>query len=166
MIAKYLPTAVKDRNNLEARTQVALANTLSGFVESTSCTSEHFMEHALSDNHPKLTHGAGLIMLSEAYYKLFASKATDGFIDMARAMGVDVDSLPEEERPMSFVKALIKLQEECDVADLKMSDYGIKLEEIPMLAENARNTMQGLFELDPYTLSLEETIEIMTNAYK
>nr|WP_218059047.1 hypothetical protein [Orenia metallireducens] len=67
---------------------------------------------------------------------------------------------------MSFVKALIKLQEECDVADLKMSDCRIKLEEIPMLAENARNTMQGLFELDPYTLSLEETIEIMTNAYK
>lgn len=167
LIAKYLPTCVKDGNNIEARTEVALANTLSGFVESTSsCTSEHSMEHALSANHPKLPHGAGLIMLSEAYYTFFASKAPDRFIDMAKAMGIDVDSIPEEQRPMSFVKALIKLQEECNVGELKMSSYGIEKEEIPALAENARRTMGGLFEVDPHTLSLEETIEIMYKAYK
>lgn len=167
LIAKYLPLCVKDGNNIEARTQVALANTLSGFVESTSsCTSEHSMEHALSAYHPELPHGAGLIMLSEAYYTFFASKVPDRFVAMARAMGVDVESLPPEERPMSFVKALIKLQEDCGVRDLKMSDYGIKKEHIPELAENARKTMGGLFEMDPYTLSLDETIEIMTNAYK
>ena len=49
LLAKYLPAAVKDGSDLEARTQVALASTLSGMVESTSCcTSEHGMEHALS----------------------------------------------------------------------------------------------------------------------
>ena len=167
LIAKYLPICVKCGDNIEARTQVALANTLSGLVESTSsCTSEHSMEHALSANHPKLPHGAGLIMLSASYYTFFAAKTPDRFIAMAKAMGVDVDSLPAEERPMSFVKALVKLQEECGVHDLKMSSYEIKNEEIPMLAENARHTMGGLFEVDPYILSLEETIEIMLKAYK
>jgi alcohol dehydrogenase len=167
LVSKYLPTCVKDGNNLEARTQVALANTLSGFVESTSsCTSEHSMEHALSAKHTKLPHGAGLIMLSEAYYTFFSTKVPKKFIDMARAMGVDVDSLPEEERPMSFVKALIKLQEVCNVGELKMSSYGIEKDEIPSLAENARETMGGLFQLDSYSLSLEETIEIMNKAYK
>lgn len=167
LIAKYLPTCVKEGKNLEARTQVALANTLSGFVESTSsCTSEHSMEHALSAHHPELPHGAGLIMLSEAYFTFFAEKVPEKMVAMARAMGIDVDSLPEEERPMSFVKALVELQEACGVRDLKMSDFGIKKEEIPMLAENARATMGGLFELDPYSLSLEETIEIMERAYK
>lgn len=167
LIAKYLPTCVKEGKNLEARTQVALANTLSGFVESTSsCTSEHSMEHALSAHHPELPHGAGLIMLSEAYFTFFAEKVPEKMVAMARAMGFDVDSLLEEERPMSFVKALVELQEACGVRDLKMSDFGIKKEEIPMLAENARATMGGLFELDPYSLSLEETIEIMERAYK
>ena len=75
LLAKYLPAAVKDGSDLEARTQVALASTLSGMVESTSCcTSEHGMEHALSAFYPKLPHGAGLIMLSEAYYSFFADK--------------------------------------------------------------------------------------------
>ncbi|PRR79684.1 Alcohol dehydrogenase 2 [Clostridium liquoris] len=167
LIAKYLPICVKDGNNIEARTNVALANTLSGLVESTSsCTSEHSMEHALSANHPELPHGAGLIMLSEAYYTFFADKVPDKFITMAKTMGVDVDSLKEEQRPMAFVKALIKLQEDCDVQDLKMSSYGIKEEDIPGLAQKAYETMSGLFAIDPYKLSMEETIDIMHKAYK
>ncbi|ADY55933.1 Alcohol dehydrogenase [Syntrophobotulus glycolicus DSM 8271] len=167
LIARYLPRAVKDGNDLEARTQVALANTLSGFVESTSsCTSEHSMEHALSAYYPDLPHGAGLIMLSEAYYTFFASKVPERFISMAEAMGVNVDLLPENERPMAFVQALVKLQQDCEVDGLKMSDYGIKREEITLLADHARETMGGLFTVDPYSLSLEETTEIMKNAYK
>jgi alcohol dehydrogenase len=167
LIAKYLPICVKDGKDLEARTQVALANTLSGFVESTSsCTSEHSMEHALSAFHPELPHGAGLIMLSESYFTFFASKAPKRFTAMAKAMGVDVETLPDEERALSFVKALVTLQKACGVRELKMSDYGIKEEDIPMLAKNARETMGGLFTLDPYSLSLEETIKIMKTAYK
>jgi Alcohol dehydrogenase, class IV len=167
LIAKHLPACVKDGSNLEARTQVALANTLAGMVESTSsCTSEHSMEHAMSAYYPKLPHGAGLIMLSEAYFTFFASKVPERLTDMARAMGVDVDSLPEENRPYAFVDALVKLQEACGVRDIKMSDYGIKKDDIPKLAENARSAMAGLFTMDRYKLSLEETIEIMNKAYK
>jgi alcohol dehydrogenase len=167
LVATHLPSAVRDGGNLKARTQIALANTLSGMVESTSgCTSEHSMEHALSAYHPKLPHGAGLIMLSKAYYTFFASKVPDRFVAMAQAMGVDTDSLPIEDRPRSFVQALMKLQAECGVANLKMSDYGIKKEDLPKLAENARQTMGGLFNVDPYPLTPEETIAIMSNAYK
>lgn len=167
LIAKYLPVCVKDGSNLEARTYVALANTLSGFVESTSsCTSEHSMEHALSAFYPDLPHGAGLIMLSEAYHTFFATKVPQRYIQLARAMGVDVDSLPEGEKPFAFVKAMKKLQEECGVGNLKMSDYGIKEDEIEKLADNAIKTMGGLFEVDPYKLSFEETVQIMRNAYR
>ena len=105
-------------------------------------------------------------MLSEAYYTFFASKVPERFANMARAMGVNIDSLPASERPMSFVKALLQLQEACSVADLAMSDYAIQKEDIPFLAENARQTCGSLFSLDPYSLSLEETMEIMYNAYK
>lgn len=167
LIAKYLPICVKDGSNLEARTQVALANTLAGMVESTSsCTSEHSMEHAMSAFHHDLPHGAGLIMLSEAYYTFFAAKIPERLADMAGAMGIDTASLPEGKRAQAFVKALVDLQKACGVDKIKMSDYGIKREEIPMLAENARSTMGGLFMMDRYQLSPEETTEIMRNAYK
>lgn len=42
LIGKYLPIAVKNGSDIEAREKVALANTLSGMVETLSgCTSEH-----------------------------------------------------------------------------------------------------------------------------
>ncbi|MDV3427259.1 MAG: iron-containing alcohol dehydrogenase [Bacillota bacterium] len=167
LISKFLPVCVNEGSNIEARTNVALANTLSGMVESTSsCTSEHSMEHALSANHPKLPHGAGLIMLSESYYTYFADIVPERFIALATAMGVNTDIIPEDKRPMAFVDALLNLQKKCGVDGLKMSDYGIEKSEIPALAENARLTMGGLFQLDPAALSLEDTINIMAKAYK
>lgn len=162
LIAKNLPKAVKNGNDIEARTNVALANTLSGMVESTSsCTSEHSMEHALSAYYPKLPHGAGLIMLCESYYSFFEDKIPEKLIEMAKAMGES-----GIEGPPSFIIALRKLMNSCNVNNLKMSEYGIREIEIPKIAENARNTMGGLFALDRYTLSLDETIEIIQNAYK
>lgn len=167
LVARYLPAAVKDGSDIEARTNVALANTLSGFVESTSsCTSEHSMEHALSAFHPDLPHGAGLVMLSEAYYSFFADKVPERLAAMAKAMGEDVDDLPEMAKPYAFIKALSKLKKNCGVDDLKMSDFGIRQEDIPELAKNARDTMGGLFKVDRYNLSFEETVEIIKNSYK
>ena len=167
LIFKSLAKAVRDGQDLEAREDVALANTLSGMVESISnCTSEHSMEHALSAYHNDLAHGAGLIMLSEAYHTFFAKKVPERFSDMARAAGVNVDALPESERPMAFVYALLALQKDCGVDELKMSDYGIQKSDIPMLAKNARDTMGGLFECDPYALSDKDAQAIMTAAYK
>lgn len=167
LLNQYLPTAVNEGSNLEARSNVALANTLSGFVESTSsCTSEHSLEHALSAFYPKLPHGAGLIMLSEAYFTFFADKVPERFILMAEAMGKDTSSVSPDKRPQLFIEALLELQEKCGVANLKLSDYGVKQEDISSLARNAFETMGGLFELDPYTLSRAEVEGIYKQAYK
>lgn len=167
-IARWLPVAVKDGANKEARAQMAFANMLSGFVESTSsCTSEHSLEHALSAYHPELPHGAGLTILSVAYFGFFLDKIPGHlFESMARAMGENVDALPANERPAAFITALKKLIAGSGLEGLKMSDYGIRREEIPTLAQNARETMGGLFELDRHKLSFEETKQILENTYR
>jgi alcohol dehydrogenase len=167
LIAKYLPTAVKDGSNLEARTAVALANTIAGLVESTSsCTSEHSMEHALSAFRPKLPHGAGLIMLSESYFSFFVAQMPDRMAAMARAMGEKVDGLSAAEAGRAFITALKKLQVASGVDQLKMSDYGIARADVPALAANAHDTMGGLFEMDRYRLSMAETVAIMDRAWR
>ena len=161
LLAEYLPKAVEKGSDLEARSQVALANTLSGMVESTSsCTSEHSMEHALSAYHPSLPHGAGLIMLSESYFTHFITVCPQRLMDMAKAMG------EPGEKPEDFIKALIKMQKNCKVDNLKMSDYGIEKSEMTKIAENAHHTMGGLYEMDRQTLSKQDTVNIVTNAFK
>ncbi|SHO49022.1 iron-containing alcohol dehydrogenase [Desulfopila aestuarii] len=167
LINTYLPTAVANGQDIDARTNVALANTLSGFVESTSsCTSEHSLEHALSAYYPELPHGAGLIILSEAYFSFFAEKVPDRLVMMAKAMGKSTDGVEESKQPYLFVEALVELQEKCGVRNLKLSDYGIKKEDIPKFAKNAFETMGFLFTLDRYKLSMDDVITIFTKAYK
>ena len=164
LVAKSLPTAVKDGGNLAARTDVALANTLSGMVESTSgCISEHSLAHAMGAMKPALAHGAALIMISRAYYQTFVDKGCCDarLIDMARQMGK-----PQSDQPSDFVDALVELQYSCGVDALKMSDYGIRYEDLPALVENAFDTMAGLFRLDPCALSREDCLHIYQASFR
>ncbi len=167
LLASNLPTAVSDGSNLEARSNVALANTLSGFVESTStCISEHSLEHALSAFYPELPHGAGLIILSKAYFSFFADVVPKRYKEMARVMGKRVEGIPDKEAGMLFIEALGELQDKCGVGNLKMSDYGISEDEIPKFTDNAFDTMGGLFERDPKKLSKEDVINIYRDSYR
>lgn len=163
-IAKYLPRAVKDGNDLEAREHVAYGSTIAGMaMQLTSTIAQHSMEHAMSAYHHDLPHGAGLIMISKAFAEFFIEKhACDGqFIKMARVMGI-----PDADKPEDFITALVKLQEDCGVADLKMSDYSFTPDESMTLAVNARETMGGLFLSNPCPMSDEECAGIFQKSYR
>jgi len=58
------------------------------------------------------------------------------------------------------------LQKDCGVYRLKMSDFGVREQELPAMADNARDTMGGLFGLDRYPLSREETIGILRASFR
>ena len=163
-VGRYLARAVKDGNDIEARTHVAFGNILSGTVMCVGTTSsQHSLEHALSAYHPNLPHGAGLIMLSRAYFgNVIAHHACDErFIRMAKAMGMENADKPED-----FLTVLQKLLEDCGVADLKMSDYGITPDEFPKMADNAMGPMGGLFACDRVAFTKEDVIGIYQKSYK
>lgn len=163
-IAKYLPRAAADGNDIEARERVAYGSTIAGItMQLTSTTAQHSMEHAMSAYHPDLPHGAGLIMISVEFARYFIERhACDGqFIKMAKAMG-----MPEADKAEDFLTALVQLQKDCGVADLKMSDYGFAKDECMTLAVNARETMGGLFLANPCEMSDEECAGIFEKAYR
>ena len=163
-IVEYLPRAVKDGSDLEARTRVAFANTLSGAVMTlTLLTSEHGLEHALSAYHPNLPHGAGLIMISKAYFSYFVNRhaCDDRFVELARLLGMS-----EANKPEDFIAALVRLQEACGVADLKMSDYGIIPDEFEKFMHNTREVMGIMFTADRVQMSDEDIVRIFAESYR
>lgn len=163
-ITKYLPRAIKDGKDLEAREHIAYGSTMAGItMQLTSTTAQHSMEHAMSAYHHNLPHGAGLIMISKAFAEYFIEKhaCDDQFIKMAKAMGIENADKPED-----FITALVALQEACGVADLKMSDYGIEKSECMTLAVNARETMGGLFLANPCELNDEDCAGIFEKSYR
>ncbi len=163
-ITKYLPRAVRDGNDMEAREHVAYGSTLAGItMQLTSTTAEHSMEHSMSAYHHNLPHGAGLIMISKAFYEFFIERRAcdEQFIKMAKAMGIENADKPED-----FITALVKLQEDCGVADLKMSDYGFRKEESMTLARGARSMQGGLFLANPCEMTDEDCAGIFDKSYR
>lgn len=164
LLGKWLPVAVADGSNLEARTKVAFANTLGGYsMDVSTCTSEHAIEHALSGEHQDLPHGAGLVMISLAYYKTFIDRGDcpEKFVEMARALGK-----ADATKPADFLDALAALQKACGVDALAMSDYGIRPEEFPGMVKLARSAVGMLFSCDPSELSDDDVLAILRASYR
>lgn len=163
-ISAYLPTAVQNGIDMKARERVAFGNYLGGLEMCLSSNmSEHSLEHALSAYHQALPHGAGLIMISLAYFShmIDIHVCDDRFIILARHMG-----RPDAAKPEDFLDALKELQEKCGVANLKMSDYGISPDEFHKMAHNAKTAMAGLFMADRMPMSEEDCVAIYQASYR
>ena len=163
-VGRSLSATVRDGADLPNRERMAFANWLSGVQMVVGCcTSEHSLEHALSAYHQELPHGAGLIMISLAYYTHFIRRGCcpERFVRMAQALGKQ-----DAAQPMDFITALHDLQQACGVADLRMSDYGITPDEFPAMAQNAMDAMGFLFVNDPAPLSLEDCVQIYSDSYR
>ena len=117
----------------------------------------------MSAYHHNLPHGAGLIMISKAFYEFFIEHhACDvQFVKMAKAMGIK-----DADKPEDFITALMELQKACGVDQLKMSDYGFHIEECMTLAKGARSMQGGLFLANPCEMSDEDCAEIFRKAYR
>lgn len=160
-VAKYLPRAVKDGNDKEARAYMALANTFAGYYM--MCTSAHTIEHVMGSYHPDLVHGAGLIMTAHAYYDFFAERkaAEEPMKKMAKAMGVENPTSGKD-----FIAALDKLIAEVGCANLKMSDESITKEELKKYPKRVHEVLGGDITADPLPLSDEDYLAIYEEAYR
>lgn len=166
--AASLVACVSDGANLEARTQLAFANTLGGYAMVCSgCCGCHGSEHGMSAHHHDLPHGAGLIMIACAYHQhmIDAHACDDRYVEMARLMGASEDEVAEQ-GPSAFVTELARLKRECGVDGLAMSEWGITRDELPAIAENAITTNGALFGHDPVELSVDDVTAILEASWK
>ena len=161
LVAKYLPRAVADGSDKEAREMMAYANTFAGYYM--MCTSAHTMEHTMGSFHDDLVHGAGLIMIAHAYYDFFAEKkaAEENMIKMAKAMGVENATSGKD-----FISALDKLIADVGCADLKMSEAGITKEELKQYPTKVHEVLGGDITADPMPLSDEDYLTIFESAWR
>ncbi len=80
---------------------------------------------------------------------------------MAQLLGMSEATEPED-----FITALVRLQEACGVADLKMSDYGITPDEFETFMRNTREVMGIMFTADRVQMSDEDIVRIFAESYK
>lgn len=162
--AAALPTCVNEGSDIDARTELAFANTLGGYAMVCSgCCGCHGTEHAMSAHHHDLPHGAGLIMIARAYHQhmIDVHACDERYIEMARLMGNASAS-----EPADFIAELERLMAACHVDDLKMSDWGITEDELDAMATNGLSTNAALYAHDPSPLSHDDVLAILRAGYR
>ena len=162
-VYQWLPKALENGSNLEARTNMAYgANILGGYAMA-HCfvTTHHIIGQAMGGVFPKVPHGATLILIAKEFYRLWAPKFPEFFDAMGKLLGVE----PDPAQPgTGFSRAVEQLMEVTGASDLKMSDFGIDPAEFQRIADNTVDVI-GI-DWDRYVMSKEEIVQLLEKSYR
>ncbi|PSV43389.1 L-threonine dehydrogenase [Photobacterium indicum] len=161
LIQAHLRTAVNDGQNLEAREQMAYAQFMAGMAfNNASLGYVHAMAHQLGGFYD-LPHGVCNAVLLPHVQRYNAKVCPERLRDVAKAMGVNVETMTAEQGADAALEAIQVLSKDVGIpAGLK--DLGAKNEDISILADNALKDACGF--TNPKQATHEEISEIFAAA--
>ena len=161
LIKGNLVEAVENGQSLEARDQMAYAQFLAGMAfNNASLGYVHAMAHQLGGFYD-LPHGVCNALLLPHVQAYNAQVAAPRLKDVAKAMGVDVSAMTDEQGANAAIEAIKALSVAVKIPE-NLTTLGVKAEDIPTLADNALKDACGL--TNPKQATHEEICQIFTNA--
>ena len=149
LVAKYLPKAIANPEDLEARYFLAYAAMMGGVsFDNGLLHYTHALEHPLSAVKPDLSHGLGLAILLPAVIKTIYKDRAATLADILAPIVPDLKGTPDEaEKAAEGVYAWLK---SVDVPE-KLTDMGFKAEDVDKLTDLVFTTpsLQGLIDIGP-----------------
>ena len=161
-IYRWLPSAFKKGNDIEARYHVSLGSMLGGIViYLSSCTSAHTIEHMLSGYNPEISHGLGLAMIFDRYHRIEAENCPKRYAEAAGILGIGDDHEGDEKRAGKLLDALSEWKASLDLHKNKLSDFGFSVDKASEMVRMTHHVGGGPLTRDRYRLSDEELEEIL-----
>ena len=106
-IYQWLPRAVEQGSDIEARYHVSYGSMLGGMVlYLSSASAAHTMEHMLSGMNPKVTHGGGLAMIFDAFHAKMAANTAYRYAEAADALHIAPKGADESEKAEALLQEL------------------------------------------------------------
>ncbi|MFM2486234.1 L-threonine dehydrogenase [Celerinatantimonas yamalensis] len=142
IIRDSLYEAVHNGSNMQAREQMAYAQFMAGMAfNNASLGYVHAMAHQLGGFYD-LPHGVCNAVLLPHVQRYNAQVAAARLTDVAKALGVDVAGMTEQQGADAAIAAIVKLSQSVNIpAGLK--GLGAKEEDFNVLADNAMNDACG-----------------------
>lgn len=166
MVVKYLPKALKNAEDLEARYFLAYAAMLGGVAFDNGLLHyTHALEHPLSGVKPELAHGLGLSMLLPAVVKTIYSKRSKILADILSPMVSDLTGeASEAEKAAIGVENWLK---SVGVPE-KLEDEGFTQDDVEKLVKLTYETpsLSGLLAIGPCGDSEDVVREIYQSSLK
>ncbi|XOJ02405.1 iron-containing alcohol dehydrogenase [Paenibacillus polymyxa] len=157
LIFEYLPRAVRDGSDLEAREHMTYACFLGGIAfNNAGLGYVHAMAHQLGGVYD-LPHGVCNAMLLPYVEELNAKHVPGKFRHIAKAIGMDVKGRSDEECSDYVIEAIRQLSKEVGIPE-KLSELGVKDPDVELLADNAMK--DACAPGNPYQPSKDEVMEL------
>ena len=161
LITEYLPRAVKNGTDMEAREMMAYAEYLAGIAfNNASLGYVHAMAHQLGGFY-NLPHGVCNAILLPHVQAFNKQVVPERFVLIGQAMGVDVSKMTTEEAAEAAIGAIKDLAAAIGIPS-GLAAIGAKEEDLPVLAENAMKDVCGL--TNPRKAGLDDIIAIYRSA--
>ncbi|WAL80093.1 L-threonine dehydrogenase [Shewanella sp. DAU305] len=161
LIQANLVNAVENGQDINAREQMAYAQFLAGMAfNNASLGYVHAMAHQLGGFYD-LPHGVCNALLLPHVQEYNAQVVPARLKDIAKAMGVDVSSMTDEQGASAAIAAIKKLSVAVKIPE-NLTLLGVKAEDIPTLADNALKDACGF--TNPKQATQAEICQIFTNA--
>ena len=161
LVQAHLRTAVKDGQNLEAREQMAYAQFMAGMAfNNASLGYVHAMAHQLGGFYD-LPHGVCNAILLPHVQSYNAKVCPERLKDVAKAMGVNVEGMTNEEGAQAALDAIKVLSTDVGIPS-GLTELNAKEEDFDTLAENALKDACGF--TNPKQATHEEIVEIFKAA--
>jgi alcohol dehydrogenase class IV len=162
-IFRYLPRAVANGRDEEARREVALASTLAGMAFSNAGVSlVHALEYPLGGA-GLCSHGLGNGMLLPYVVAALAPYREAELAQLARLIGVVETRAPADEASRAFVHALFDLQRTVGIPT-KLREIGAREEDLAEYARKA-STIERLCELASCPTDAETLTAMLRSAW-
>ncbi|MCP1183870.1 iron-containing alcohol dehydrogenase [Paenibacillus sp. 1781tsa1] len=157
LIFEYLPRAVRDGSDLEAREHMTYACFLGGIAfNNAGLGYVHAMAHQLGGVYD-LPHGVCNAMLLPYVEELNAKHVPGKFRHIAKAIGMDVKGRSDEECSDYVIEAIRQLSKEVGIPE-KLSELGVDDPDVELLADNAMK--DACAPGNPYQPSKDEVMEL------
>lgn len=136
LIAKYLPAAVENGGDMDARDGMAVAQYIAGMgFSNVGLGLVHGMAHPLGAYYD-IPHGVANAMLLPVVMQYNMESSIGKYADIAAALGVDTEGMDEKQKAQAAVDAVKALAVRVGIPE-KLSALGVKEEGIPALAKSA-----------------------------
>ena len=164
LVAKYLPKAIANPEDLEARYFLAYAAMMGGVsFDNGLLHYTHALEHPLSAVKPELAHGLGLAILLPAVVKSIYPKKSATLADILAPIVPDLKG--EASEAQKAADGVYEWLKSVDVPE-KLTDMGFGADDVEKLTDLAFNTpsLDGLINIGPCGNSREVVSEIYKNS--
>lgn len=158
LVGLYLPRAVAEGTDQEARRQMLLANCYAGYgLANCGATIMHGLEHPVSGHYPHVAHGAGLAACLVPWARKMATAAPMKLARVAEALG-------EEATPDAAERALQNLLETVGM-DFRLRELGVVEEDLEHLAADTCRYMAMAVSKTPGDLTCGDVLELLEEAF-